>query len=1525
MADITQIISEVFRVSDGTSKPGFQKSVSDSVGIGQGSALISDDGLPTTQKSIADGVTAINPSGVHELPNPHSISDLVSASGVPPSSITFSPVGVSESIAFSTAMDGSTIPNPSGVDSISIGSISMGEVYDDRTVSESANFATDEDQYEHPGAIYFSDLSNLTSFKGTYYGRVPIDITLIGTGTADIVVEYLSGTVWTQCSLSGNTALPSGIHRFWWDSDYDFQSVSLKEINGMRIGIAGQAVKYTGMGNFYVSTIVSPCSFPRASIEDWSMPASGMPPSGKWVPINPAGYPVRKARLEYSQYFRNGSYDIFKESFGPVSVHPLSFIYDNYSDWKKIAPGDVTDVVRVFTSDGTLVVPEDATYVQVLMVAGGGGGGGRHGGGGGGGEVRYYSAMTLPSGSYSIAIGNGGIGAQSDTYGGNGGDTTFRGETAKGGGGGGSYGGGSYPNGRDGGSGGGAGHSPSAPGSSNKTTPSFGGLSYGNAGGTSGGNEGGGGGGAGAIGGNAVSDSYAGVGAIGFPCSILGTPYYWAGAGGGGGWTQSAGNGGLGGGGGGGRGGSTSSAGIGGGSALNPGGDGVSGTSGAVSGGNGGANTGGGGGGSGQRDYASYSGVGGNGGSGIVVVRYRKTSLSSGWSGGSVSELALPPSDMATSPGAVVSALSFELADVVDAGRNTTWGQFEKTSSGTAPDLKFRASDTLEGLESLPWVAPSGSYIFPEPSGGRYLGWKAEFAIGEILDKLILYPYRNKFLDTTNTQHVEDAGSNVVWSYLTADYSGTVTFQYRYATDTEGSGALSGKSWIDLDPTYNIAGVSARYLEWKATVGAGSTLNKVISAFGDDDVQDFALTSYDPLNLGDVTIRFVGYDDANSERIDHYEERGPVILDDNVPVVGVWPTFTWDNAIDTEIPRRPFKYIFQCIPHDQMGPRHETLTYTKTSPDTGVVIRIFLNSGTLTVGEECDMRILVVAGGGGGGMDMGGGGGGGGVIRNSAYHVTAGNKTVTVGNGGNGAPAAGTLGQPGAHQYTIPATAGGNSVLNDQIAIGGGYGGSSYYGHVLAGAPSSGGSGGGRSAYSDGGYRNGGAGTAGQGYRGGNGGPEYYGGGGGGAGGQGADSTAQANGGPGILDDILGVAYYWAGGGGGSAYSASTGGNGGIGGGGGGAVGTTTGGAGYNNGSPGGGGSPNSHTNRPGGDAGMYTGGGGGGGSHYNSNNRGGNGGKGIVVVRYVKTTSTEDDWDGGDIVALPTFSIDPGNSEATHTARFGDADFYRVWTSFSATDNDVGSTSRDFIWYYVRYSNNASTWTEWERISKDTKLCYRSKYAEVKVYMKRLSGNEALLTSSVTMTAIDGTYARVVSEGVDTSSYSVISTPLANDTYHYYRVMAFDGAKYSLWSRMMAVFVHSQGAPFAPSGMQVEFQTNPTHIINFTPYFSWIFEDDPAVPPSGLQQNARVLVGTADEMWDMWDSGKVPTASGISYAQPSGIGRTNPVSLSRGITYYWRARVWDDGEGNLAGPFSDPATFRLNQLPTVPVPSGVR
>jgi hypothetical protein len=283
----------------------------------------------------------------------------------------------------------------------------------------------------------------------------------------------------------------------------------------------------------------------------------------------------------------------------------------------------------------------------------------------------------------------------------------------------------------------------------------------------------------------------------------------------------------------------------------------------------------------------------------------------------------------------------------------------------------------------------------------------------------------------------------------------------------------------------------------------------------------------------------------------------------------------------------------------------------------------------LTFDEETVCDILIVAGGGGGGMDMGGGGGGGGLFEGKQVKIAKGKHNIMVGKGGNGAPAGGKGSQGDHHEFTINATQGANSSFDHKVAIGGGYGGSSYQDHRLRGKGGDGGSGGGGSGYcwsSD--PSKAGKGIEGQGNNGGYGAGAWYGAGGGGAGHPGGGPSTAAGGaygGEGKKSDILGIEYYWAGGGGGAGYSTS-GGNGGLGGGGGGAVGVTVGGDGYFKGSPGGGGCTGCWSQTRGGDGAPHTGGGGGGGAHYNRTNDGGNGGSGIVIVRFKKFAKMQDD-----------------------------------------------------------------------------------------------------------------------------------------------------------------------------------------------------------------------------------------------------------------------------------------------------------
>ena len=268
--------------------------------------------------------------------------------------------------------------------------------------------------------------------------------------------------------------------------------------------------------------------------------------------------------------------------------------------------------IHTFTTSGTFTVSGGSGTItsDILLVGGGGGCAGYQGGGAGGGGLIFRPGLVITNGTYTVTVGNGGVGTFGNGNGNNGGNTTFNTLTALGGAGG--IGQNNSVAGTSGGSGGGAcvgsGNSYNAPGGSalqRSQTGDSGTYGYGNAGGgNSNGYLPGGGGGAG---GSGVNGGGAGGGAGGVGlCQVStynfatvfnttsfgqlsGGNIYFSGGGAGGYGSGQA----LGGGGGG-------------------GGD-------FGAGGNGTPNTGGGAGGAGN----GFGGVDASGGSGIVILRYR--------------------------------------------------------------------------------------------------------------------------------------------------------------------------------------------------------------------------------------------------------------------------------------------------------------------------------------------------------------------------------------------------------------------------------------------------------------------------------------------------------------------------------------------------------------------------------------------------------------------------------------------------------------------------------------------------------------------------------------------------------------------------------------------------------------------------------------------------------------------------------------------------------------------------------------
>ena len=103
----------------------------------------------------------------------------------------------------------------------------------------------------------------------------------------------------------------------------------------------------------------------------------------------------------------------------------------------------------------------------------------------------------------------------------------------------------------------------------------------------------------------------------------------------------------------------------------------------------------------------------------------------------------------------------------------------------------------------------------------------------------------------------------------------------------------------------------------------------------------------------------------------------------------------------------------------------------------------------------------------------------------------------------------------------------------------------------------------------------------------------------------------------------------------------------------------------------------------------------------------------------------------------------------------------------------------------------------------------------------------------------------------------------------------------------------------------KTEGQANPTGLTTFSPTLSWSYADN----DNDNQVQRQIQVGTAENDNSMWDS-TVSTSSTSATCAGS--------ALSRGVTYRWRVRVYDNYEWS---PWVS-GTFMLSQSPTVTVGS---
>ena len=750
------------------------------------------------------------------------------------------------------------------------------------------------------------------------------------------------------------------------------------------------------------------------------------------------------------------------------------------------------------TKDYTITTTENLVC-DILVVGGGGGGGTREGGGGGAGALIYVTNQSLTSGTYTMKVGRGGIGAfqiinnvenpgepgkDSEIFN-NSGSVLYR---AKGGGGGASSGSYTATFTPQGGSSGGYGpdfnngannyiSSGISPLSTNVVTINSSTTTiapnntsvYGYAGGGGyifgGRYMGGGGGGAGSVGQsiNTTAFTKAGDGGNAISISITGSAVAYAGGGGAGGgritaaFTEP------------GTGGSVNGTRVGGiGGYLKAattfngiaypaegvGGDAV-------------ANTGSGGGGAGVDDIAqgtaSYYKAG-SGGSGIIIIRYRKLTT-----GSTALELTAPSSSV----------------------------------SITEPIAK--------GIKQYP-ETPSTTVNSWTDNGFTVTTKTSDAVLGAAYDVCYLF---NNLIASPDHYH----GAQL--------YNGSAPFNYTSSTSFKGANGLV--IYIDLGRSITLRNmrIAPRDNTSHPTLNFLTAAPGIFKIYASNDSASWTSTthaSWTEIHSQTTSLTF-NYNQFTSfgnfsSITTPYRYFAMVVY--NLTGNYRYLTFSeWDIFGTYDIAPVVINSDYKYLSFTHSGGSESQTSYTVNFPESTL----------------CD--ILVVGGGGGGAKTDGGGGGAGGLlyIQNTTLN---GNYTISVGKGG--------LGGASASQISIVGDRGANSSFigtnANYIAYGGGGGGYGYPSDVepsnLGPYGSSGGLG-----TSDQTRESFNVNTSGQGYLGGLGTASEGGGGGGGSGGAGVNS---GNGGIGTQINITGTNLYYAGGGGGGHNPSGT--SGGLGGGG---------------------------------------------------------------------------------------------------------------------------------------------------------------------------------------------------------------------------------------------------------------------------------------------------------------------------------------------------------------------------------------
>lgn len=153
---------------------------------------------------------------------------------------------------------------------------------------------------------------------------------------------------------------------------------------------------------------------------------------------------------------------------------------------------------------------------------------------------------------------------------------------------------------------------------------------------------------------------------------------------------------------------------------------------------------------------------------------------------------------------------------------------------------------------------------------------------------------------------------------------------------------------------------------------------------------------------------------------------------------------------------------------------------------------------------------------------------------------------------------------------------------------------------------------------------------------------------------------------------------------------------------------------------------------------------------------------------------------------------------------------------------------------------------------------------------------------------------------GGNQPNYGIVLRP---DAYDVGSSVEFFSRK-SGYDPYIVLTYESNTAPNAPSALS---PAGSTVVADTTPDLSFLYDDPQSDPASKFQVQVATDAGFTAIVYD---SGEVASSA----ADNTTITQTCGTTLTRGTTYYWRAKAWDDA--GLASAWSATAVFVVNSLP---------